>query len=133
MPSRPKQDIESKSTIPHQPKTAPKRELFDKDYFSGRKKEQELKKLREKDEKAYFYWYERERLKKKLQSELAKLVQKAPDLSLVEKKEVLNLIKKMTEDELSNLKETIIKDGIKEGIAEYKQQSKFTKGTQSSD
>lgn len=124
-----KQDIEVSGTSPKpKKKEKQKKELFDREYYAERREEERLQYLKERNSRAYYQEMERNKLRQRLYLEIKKFLDQSADVSLVEKNEILSLVKKFTEQELNSLMNKIIKEGLKEGIAQIKSQKKFLKG-----
>lgn len=124
-----KQDIEvRKPSVDQIQPEKPNKPLFDEEYFQQRQEEEKLRLLKEKSEAAYFHEMELKRLRDDLLREIKDYIEGAADISLIEKREILGLVKKFTIHELAGLMDKIIKDGIKEGLAVLKSQQKFLKG-----
>lgn len=132
--SQPKnQNIESENSPLHNSNKGKGSELFGKEYYEERQEEAKMQQLKAENEAAYYQEIERKRVQDKLYLEIKKYLDDSADISLVEKEEILGVVKKFTENELSSLMDKILKDGLKEGIAQIKSQRKFMKGKSGND
>lgn len=129
-----KQNLDTDTPTPQQHRVEkPNQKLFDQGYYQARKEQERLQYLKDRDQAAYYQEMERRRLRDKLLLDIKIYLEKSADISLVEKKEILGLVKKFTVQELTSLLDKIVKDGLKEGLAVIKGQQKFLKGTSGKD